>query len=335
MPSQIRSVRQEQRKLAADLRAQQKSWVEISAVFCERYGVNVRAALRMARDWSQRDAADRWNAKWPADPKTFKNFSYWELWPGATGHAPSLSVLGRLAELYECSVADLVSDCEDFRSADPVFRDGHMDLSQPDEFGGLLSKADATDVHELARLAAVRVTGNSKGLRGREALLKLSAAFALASSSPALAERDGEEGQTVEAADGDLSGIWHSRYSYTSTGREGVFSGEHYLVMRHQGDRFFGESVPADNGSKLWLDLVLNGSVATGFWSERTSLVGYYRGSVYHGAIQVAIDLMGKTMRGRWVGFDREFSVGSDIWELNWVQRPVSKSELRKYHFKA
>lgn len=30
----------------------------------------------MARDWSQRDAADEWNKRWPDDPKTFKNFSY-------------------------------------------------------------------------------------------------------------------------------------------------------------------------------------------------------------------------------------------------------------------
>ncbi|QWF81758.1 hypothetical protein [Amycolatopsis sp. CA-230715] len=335
MPSAVRSIRQEQRKLVADLRARQKSWVEIASVFCDRYGVNVRAALRMVHDWSQRDAADRWNAKWPADPKTFKNFSYWELWPGATGHAPSLGVLAKLAELYECSVADLVSDCADFRSTDPAFREVRKDLSRSDEFGGLLSEAETTDVHELARIAADRVVDSAIGPNGREVLLKLSAALALASSSPALTDRDGGRPHVVEAADGDLSGIWHSRYSYTSTGRASVFSGEHYLAMRHQGDRFFGESVPAENGSKLRLDLTLNGSVATGVWSERTSLVGYYRGSVYHGAIQVAIDPMGKTMRGRWVGFDREFAVDSDIWELNWVQPSVRKSELRKYHFKA
>src|ERR1035438_6420813 len=55
------------------------------------------------RGWIQREAAEAWNARWPDEPKTFKNFSYWEVWPSGTGHAPSLDTLARLAELYECS----------------------------------------------------------------------------------------------------------------------------------------------------------------------------------------------------------------------------------------
>jgi hypothetical protein len=82
----------------------------------------MRVALRLARGWSQRDAAEQWNDRWPAEPKTFKNFSYWELWPADTGHAPSLDVLGRLAELYECRVADLLTDVADFRGADQAHR---------------------------------------------------------------------------------------------------------------------------------------------------------------------------------------------------------------------
>lgn len=42
------------------------------------------------------------------------------MWPASTGHAPSLEVLGRLAELYECRVADLLADCADFRHSDPA-----------------------------------------------------------------------------------------------------------------------------------------------------------------------------------------------------------------------
>jgi len=43
--------------------------------------------------WSQSQVAEEWNRRWPDDLKTFKNFSYWELWPARTGHAPSLDVL--------------------------------------------------------------------------------------------------------------------------------------------------------------------------------------------------------------------------------------------------
>ena len=77
-PSRASSLRQERRDWAAELRAQGSTWVEIADAFADRYGVNPRVSFRLAHDWSQRDAAEQWNHHWPDDPKTFKNFSYWE-----------------------------------------------------------------------------------------------------------------------------------------------------------------------------------------------------------------------------------------------------------------
>jgi hypothetical protein len=74
---------------------------------CSRFGLNARAAWRVLCGWSQRQAADEWNARWPDDPKDNKRFSYWERWPLA-GNAPSLEVLNRLAQLYRCHVSDLL-----------------------------------------------------------------------------------------------------------------------------------------------------------------------------------------------------------------------------------
>jgi hypothetical protein len=99
------------------LREQGRSWSEVAAALRDRYGLPARVAMRVAHEWSQAEAAGAWNARWPDDPKSFKNISYWETWPSPTGHAPSLAVLDRLAQVYECSVADLVAGWGEHGSA--------------------------------------------------------------------------------------------------------------------------------------------------------------------------------------------------------------------------
>lgn len=112
------SLRRQQSRLAADLRSEGRTWVEIAQVFRDRFRLNPRVALRAVRGWSQARAAEQWNQRWPDEPKTFKSFSYWEIWPGKGGYSPSPDNLIRLAEIYECSVADLLADLPNFRHLD-------------------------------------------------------------------------------------------------------------------------------------------------------------------------------------------------------------------------
>lgn len=312
-------------------------------MFRQQYGVNVRAALRMARDWSQRDAADEWNKRWPNDPKTFKNFSYWEQWPAPTGHAPSLDVLGRLAELYECSIADLVSDCANFRAHDVAFRDGRQLASLPAVFRPngeehdvheLITRLELIDVHELARLTSAWSERIGAASSRRALLLKLSAGLSLAAASPALAADDAapSTAPTATTQGEDFEGIWFSRYVYPSTRREGSFTGEHYLVTRQHGKRLIGQSLPHTTGSQLRIELALAGPVATGSWRETTSPDGYYKGATYHGTLQLVVDPSGRRMRGMWLGFGRDFTINSGEWELQRQESSAAKAIQRRYH---
>lgn len=374
MAARPRSLRQEQRLIADELRAQNKTWVEVADVFHDRYGVNLRVALRLARGWSQREAADQWNGRWPGEPKTFKNFSYWELWPGRTGHAPSLDVLSRLAELYECGVADLLADAPAYGHHDPAHRtqermaqlpallgaplapsatalptsgdtvedDGGQVVGDrggsPDSAPSGMQRLEEMDVDELAQTIRSWVAQDAAGISRRDLLIKLSAGLSLAAAAPLVFADDASAAASVASRIGGapvLSGIWHSRYVFHSSGRGGSFEGEHYVVIRQQGSRLLGQSLPHTMDSRLKLDLSVEGAVATGTWAERTSPTGYYRGATYHGTLQLIVNPMGRAMRGRWLGFGKDFKVNTGEWELTWVDGSMSARSARGYHLKA
>jgi len=107
------------------------------------------------------------------------------------------------------------------------------------------------------------------------------------------------------------------------------------VVLRHDGSRLLGESLPHSIDSKLRLDMALDGSVVTGVWTERTSPTDHYKGVTYHGAIQLLADPMGRSMRGKWLGFGRDFKVNTGDWELTLVAGSLSKRTLRENHYKA
>jgi hypothetical protein len=208
------SQKQERDQLSLSLRAQGKSWVEIAAVFRERYRINPRLAFRLVHGWSQAQVVDQWNARWPDEPKTFKSISYWELWPGGTGHAPSFHALDNLAQLYQCSVADLLADLPDYRHRDDalcvaarapgdepiatastalpanllgelvVHRSSLSPLTVLADPIELTLRLQAANLDELTQVVLMWIQQRLPCLSRRELLAKLSSAFTIAAAAP-------------------------------------------------------------------------------------------------------------------------------------------------------
>lgn len=104
---------------------------------------------------------------------------------------------------------------------------------------------------------------------------------------------------------GPLTGIWRSEYEYTSSSRDGSFKGRHIVLILQRGAHLSVRSLPRQH-SRLSLDLAVNGKMATGTWTEHTNEGGYYRGAVYHGAIQLEVNDQGTRLKGQWLGFGRD-----------------------------
>jgi len=121
----------------------------------------------------------------------------------------------------------------------------------------------------------------------------------------------------------DFGGVWRSRYTYTSSGRGGEFTNDHYVRLHWSDNQLVVETLPKVNRSYVVMRLSLDGAVATGNWQEETDPAGYYQGAKYYGAIQFVIDADKKHMAGKWVGFGKDSEVNTGPWELTYVGERV------------
>ncbi|ANY06687.1 hypothetical protein [Pseudonocardia sp. HH130630-07] len=314
--------RREQLLFAGSLRATGAAPPAIARQLRDRFAVRALAAMRLAHGWSQSEAAAEWTRRWPDAPRTFKNFSYWENWPGPSGHAPSVDVLERLSRLYACGVHDLLADLPDHGAGD----------GDPADAETLAWQVRNLDLPELTR-AVTRWADRVEHQERRAWLLKLSTAAAAGAS--VIGSDSGRPGLTVVRAAPDesdrLTGIWLSRYTYVSTSRGPIERRHHMTVDEDRNGGVTVMSTDGSNDSPAQLDLFRERQALTGTWTEYTAPDGHYRGARYHGAIKLVLDPTGRAASGRWVGFDRAGEVDSGPWHLSLLTTRTGPATVREY----
>lgn len=136
----------------------------------------------------------------------------------------------------------------------------------------------------------------------------------------------------AKGARGPLTGIWRSRYEYPSSSRATMFASSHYVTVIHHGDRLQVRSLPRTAQGRVMMDLTASGPVLTGTWTEETDAGGYYRGSVYHGAIQLTAGPSGTRLAGKWAGFGKDGEVNTGVWTLDLVSADTGTAAMEKYN---
>jgi transcriptional regulator with XRE-family HTH domain len=130
---------------------------------------------------------------------------------------------------------------------------------------------------------------------------------------------------------GPLSGVWLSEYEFYSDSRGRTLANRHYVRILQRGAGLMVRSVPASS-SQLSMDLTANGAVVTGTWTEQTEQDGWYKGAVYHGALQMLTDPTGHRMEGEWVGFGRDMKVNHGPWMLTLITDSLEQGVVTQWN---
>jgi hypothetical protein len=120
--------------------------------------------------------------------------------------------------------------------------------------------------------------------------------------------------------------------STPSSGRGATFASSHYVMVIQHGDRLQVRSLPGTATGRVLMDLSVNGQVVTGTWTEETNPDGYYRGSVYHGAIQLTAGPSGTRLAGKWVGFGKGGEINHGPWSLDFVTADTGRASMETYN---
>lgn len=126
----------------------------------------------------------------------------------------------------------------------------------------------------------------------------------------------------------DFSGIWRSRYHYTSERRgPGEYVSEHEVMIQRRGSRLVMQSLPGSDGSFLLLRVTLDGRIASGGWEETSSPAGPFNGERFYGPVQLVLDEDGQVFRGMGLGVGHSLHVKSGKWEIVHMPPDVKASE--------
>ncbi len=99
-----------------------------------------------------------------------------------------------------------------------------------------------------------------------------------------------------------LQGIWLSHYEYGRGPNDEPHTSEYLVQFTETKGKWIGTSLPKQDGSKVHLVLVQDGSELAGEWVVHTPPAGYYQGREFKGLVIFLFDATSMEYRGMWIG---------------------------------
>lgn len=117
----------------------------------------------------------------------------------------------------------------------------------------------------------------------------------------------------------DLSGHWHCCYWYPSNTHAGFDTSEYEVQAEQTGNQLVLQSLPTESGAYILVRLLVDGSYASGSWTENTAPNGEFKGMIYSGVLQLLIDNNEQHMIGKWVGIGQDLTRRApDVYDGRW-----------------
>jgi hypothetical protein len=119
-----------------------------------------------------------------------------------------------------------------------------------------------------------------------------------------------------------IKGIWDSSYIYRSKGSKKT---ERQLIeLRQFGNYVVGRVLSGQSHSHTFKGRIRHEIFFTGTWDTDV------KGEIYHGAFQFVLDVQGKKMSGKWIGFDSQHRVDSGDWEWNLISDRIDSATKQR-----
>jgi hypothetical protein len=115
-----------------------------------------------------------------------------------------------------------------------------------------------------------------------------------------------------------------SSYSYRGRIHETKKIEYQLVELRQFGSYVAGRVLATQTQSHTFRGRIKYELYFTGTWETDV------KGEIYHGAFQFVLDVHGKNMKGKWIGFNKQHVVDSGDWEWRLVSAKIDKIAIEK-----